>query len=144
MGPPLANTVVTVGALQRSSLDEATVVLQFERLPLATSLTVEFSGGTGFSSDFGGQEHVNSLVLEVQELRFVNLEFCLTTYVRRSKVTESSWSEISKQEVDSSNSTIGVSYINQETLLRHFGPANSGRSTSSSSLLFGSLLVKNA
>lgn len=66
------------------------------------------------------------------------------TYVRRSNVTVSSWSKISKQVFDSSNSTIGVSYINQETPLRHFGPANSGRSTASSSLLFGKLLVKRA
>ena len=50
-------------------------------------------GGTGFSSsDLDGQEleHVNSLVLEVQDLRFVNLKVFSTTYRRRSKVTESS------------------------------------------------------
>lgn len=51
-------------------------------------------GGTGiFSrSDLDGQEleHINSLVLEVQELRFVNLKVYSITYMRRSKVTESS------------------------------------------------------
>ena len=110
-----------------------------------TTLTVEDSGGTasGIFSDFNGQEKDISLVLEVQELRIVNLKYSIT-YMRRSKVTESSWSEISKQVVDSSNSTIGVSYINQETPLRHFEPASSGRSATSSSLVFGKLLVKNA
>ena len=71
-----------------------------------------------------------------------NLKVYSITYMRRSKVTESSWSEISKQVVDSSNSTIAVSYINQETPLRHFEPANSGRSTTSSSLLFENSLSR--
>ena len=77
MGPP-AKTVVAlfvVGfVVGRFLLDEATVVLLFdsEGLPSGTTLTIELSGGTGFFSDVGGQEQVNSLVLEVQELRFLD------------------------------------------------------------------------
>ena len=67
------------------------VVLANDRLSgTSLALTVELSGGTGIFSDLDGQEQVNSLVLEVQDLRFVNLRLYSTTYTRRSKVTESS------------------------------------------------------
>ena len=89
--------MVAVGAflfvrvVRKFLLDEVTVVLlQFERLPSGTSLTIKLSGGTGLFSDPGGHKQVNSLVLEVQELGCINLKFYSTTYVRRSSVTESS------------------------------------------------------
>lgn len=65
------------------------VVLANDRLSgTSLALTVELSAG--IFSDLDGQEQVNSLVLEVQDLRFVNLRLYSTTYTRRSKVTESS------------------------------------------------------
>ena len=78
---------ISVPIVGKFLLDEVTVVLQFEQLPSGTSLTVELSGETGI---FGGQEQVNSLVLEVQELRIGNWKYYPATYVRRSNVTESS------------------------------------------------------
>lgn len=94
---PVARVVTPVGALffvrrvfGGFSLDKVTVEPKFECLSSGKPFTVKFSGRSGAFSGLGGQVEVNSLVLKVQGLRFVNSGFYATTYMRRSKVTESS------------------------------------------------------
>ena len=92
------------------------MVSKFEQLA-SGAITIKLSDRSSNFSGLGGRLQVNSLVLEIQALRFANLEFYPRTYVRRSKVTESSCRAISKQVDDSSKRSMGVSYINQETPL---------------------------